>query len=213
MPWITPDNPPGDLVCYQIWLPAGVEYEGCAAGAFLSLAQPENWEQVDGQGVSTVAEAFLNAFCKSNWWRLTMPIGSIIWGGWSAPPEGYLLCDGSILNAGDYPELYTAIANNFGGSPPLFALPNLADRVGVGVSGTISLGNTGGAKTHTLTELEMPPHTHSLNATITPTDPVGPNPTYGYNAFPALQTNSKGGGSPHNNMQPYIGLTAVIKYK
>jgi len=86
-----------------------------------------------------------------------------------------------------------------------------AGRVPVGVDAGQTEFNTvektGGAKTHTLTIAEMPAHTHGLNKKLggsyvsnnsdvargdeTPSDSAG-------------QTDSRGGGDPHNNLQPYI---------
>ena len=78
-----------------------------------------------------------------------------------------------------------------------------------------SLGETGGAKTHTLTTAQIPTHSHSINThryprveyyggaevNITAFDagtpsPEGPSSTYA--------SNNTGSGQSHNNLQPYI---------
>lgn len=71
-----------------------------------------------------------------------------------------------------------------------------------------TLQKTGGSKTHTLTEAQIPSHSHSLNDMISYVGnqsgaskyTVG----YGGSEFRNLYTNSKGGGQAHNNLQPYI---------
>ena len=40
-------------------------------------------------------------------------------------PQGWLLCDGQLLNARDYPELFAVIGTRFGGDNEQFALPQL----------------------------------------------------------------------------------------
>lgn len=51
------------------------------------------------------------------------------------PPEGWALCDGSVVSGLDtrYRRIYAAIQNTFGGVAPSFALPTIAGPVaGVG---------------------------------------------------------------------------------
>ena len=55
------------------------------------------------------------------------PLGSVgLFGGNFAPP-GWVTCDGSLLNAADYPELQQVIGATFGGGESEFAVPNLKD--------------------------------------------------------------------------------------
>lgn len=74
-------------------------------------------------------------------------------------------------------------------------------------------GKTGGAKTHTLTEAQMPSHTHdSIYSPIGQALQAGVGSVAGaagvqYNTGSganAYGTNAKGGGQAHNNLQPYI---------
>jgi Microcystin-dependent protein len=97
----------------------------------------------------------------------TLPTGAITMYGASSAPTGYLLCDGTAVNRTTYAALFTAIGTSYGvgNGTTTFNVPNLKGRVPVGLdSGDASfdaLGETGGAKTHTLTSSEMPSHTHT----------------------------------------------------
>ena len=86
-----------------------------------------------------------------------------------------------------------------------------AGRVPVGIDATQSEFDTaeevGGAKTHTLTTSELPSHTHNQPAGISPApnandvDVTGGN---GATLAANVVTDATGGGSAHNNLQPYI---------
>jgi microcystin-dependent protein len=121
-----------------------------------------------------------------------------------------------------------------------FALPDLRSRVPVGGGmgtgpglPTIKSGDFGGEVTHTLLLNEIPSHNHSQvvnneNATLTaatsgasiatPGASTGRDftATLGFNnVIPntPLSTSSianNGGGLPHNNMQPYLGISYII---
>lgn len=92
-------------------------------------------------------------------------------------------------------------------------------RVIVGVSDSdadFDLNDTGGAKTHTLTESEMPIHKHDAIKYISNgrvlrlnTSSAGSNSYHlswagGSSTTGELETSDAGGGGAHNNMQPYI---------
>lgn len=104
-----------------------------------------------------------------------MPAGSIMaWGGATAP-QNWLLCDGSAVSRSTYASLFAAIGTQYGtgDGSTTFNLPNLKGRTIVGLDSTQTefdaLGETGGAKTHTLTSSEIPSHTHSFSATTSTT--------------------------------------------
>jgi microcystin-dependent protein len=71
-----------------------------------------------------------------------------------------------------------------------------------------SLGQTGGSKTHTLLETEIPPHTHSYlkaDNTLTGYNQNGGGSTFGsyHITNTTNNTGSTGGGQPHSIMNPY----------
>jgi microcystin-dependent protein len=114
-----------------------------------------------------------------------------------------------------------------------FNLPNLENRVPVGVTPSRGLGTTGGSETHALTESEMPRHEHFLTGTRTFVNDINvTNSTEQGNASPVVQSisfttasvgsttthtggsgsgNSDEDGLAHNNMQPFIALKYIIK--
>lgn len=87
------------------------------------------------------------------------PTGAIVAYGGSAPPVGWLLCDGSEFSEEEYPNLAAVL----GGT----TLPDLRGRfpLGAGAGDSLTargLGDTGGEETVALVEAEMPSHTHAV---------------------------------------------------
>lgn len=94
-------------------------------------------------------------------------LGEIILVGFNFAPTGWALCDGQLLLAADYPQLYLQIGNTYGGSGATFAVPDLRGRVPIGMgqgSGSnYAQGDTGGAETVTLAATHLPSHTHAID--------------------------------------------------
>jgi microcystin-dependent protein len=84
-------------------------------------------------------------------------------------PSGYLLCNGDAISRTTYSNLFAVTSTTYGSGDGLttFNLPNLKGKVPVGFNSSETefdaLGETGGAKTHTLTSTEIPGHTHTTN--------------------------------------------------
>ena len=85
------------------------------------------------------------------------PIGGIAAYGGVTIPDGWLLCDGSIVSRELYSDLFKAVGTVFGegDGSTTFTLPNLSSKFIYGTSDTGTIGDTGGEETHTLTIEQM----------------------------------------------------------
>ena len=167
-------------------------------------------------GVTSAIQTQLNTLTTSI--STAVPAGVITQFGGSTAPTGWVLCDGTAYSRTvTYNNLFTAIGTAYGvgDNSTTFNVPNLKGRVPVGLDSTQTefdtRGETGGAKTHTLTIAEMPSHNHpgqivfgsgSSNTGVVPTG-VG-------NSQP--DTGLRGDGGAHNNLQPYIVVNYIIKF-
>lgn len=97
-----------------------------------------------------------------------LPVGSIVMTAGAVAPAGWLICDGSAVpRTGQYAALFNLIGTTYGvgDNTTTFNLPNLVGRFPVGKSADaefVSLGLSGGAKSVTLTEAQIPSHKHQV---------------------------------------------------
>ena len=120
---------------------------------------------------------------------------------WSArtdsDQDGWLLCDGRTLHKKDYPRLFAAIGNTYGGDDggETFRLPDPRDRV-LGVSGhTNTTGVAAGSETHVLTIAELPAHTHTGNTNQAGTHNHGGTTSSAGNAAQSTMVSTATGGA------------------
>jgi len=152
--------------------------------------------------------------------------------------RGWALCDGQLLAISQNQSLFSLLGTTYGGDGrTTFGLPDLRGRApmhagqGSGLSNR-SLGLKSGTETNTLTIANLPTHAHTdsdplLNATASPPNTSNPTgaalalaPVYNDSETPASAMNADsvehpatgpaGGGTSHNNMQPYLAIHFII---
>lgn len=162
------------------------------------------------------------------WSGGTVPTGSVIDFGGTAAPTGFLLCYGQAVSRSTYSVLFGVIGTTFGtgDGSTTFNIPDIRGRVTAGqddmggssanrltgLSGGVDgdvLGAAGGLETHSLTDLQNGPHTHT-GGVSTPTSHRG-TATSSFSLTQAVSTGSSGSGDPHNNVQPTIIMNKIIK--
>lgn len=156
----------------------------------------------------------------------------------SFAPEGWNLCDGSLLQVSQYSALYALLGTTFGGNgSTTFGVPDLRGRLPVG-QGTgpgltaRALAQTGGASQVPLSVSNLPAHSHTLsasNSVATATavtagaglaqPPAGdvryalasatPAPVQETMADASISM-AVGGAQPHQNLMPYVALQYII---
>lgn len=146
---------------------------------------------VDGSAVTSSLDFLVRSAC---------PVGSVMpFAGSSSPDSTWLICDGSALSRTLYPTLFALIGTTYGvgDGSTTFNIPNMKGRVPVGLDSTDtdfdSLGETGGAKTHSLTEAELASHSHSNSLT---NSTVAHSGHAHEQAFPIHPTGGGGSGGP-----------------
>lgn len=143
--------------------------------------------------------------------------------------DGWLDCNGQLLQIIQYQALYSLLGITYGGDGrTTFALPDLRGRVpvcmgqGTGLS-TYTQGQKGGVETVALTTAQMPAHTHGVAVSTAAGNSSSPSTTYSAdsgnfdkeystssNATNTVMVQSAGGGAAHENRQPYFAVRYVI---
>jgi microcystin-dependent protein len=215
--WLTPDEPESmAFTCVKVYYPETDAFRAALRGALLLLEKADNWEQLGDMTPDDAAQYWQTANNLSMGFDSCseggdVP-GTIIWGGWSNAPSGYLLCDGSALDTTEYADLFGAIGYTFGGSGDSFNIPDMRDYFAAGAGSTYALGDSGGSDTHTLTVDEMPSHDHTTQPMDLRGRATGSLLSWTYQQGDQGVTGNTGGGMPHENRPPFLALNAAIKY-
>ncbi len=143
-------------------------------------------------------------------------------------PMNWALCNGQLLSVNEYQALFSLIGNKYGGDGVTnFALPDLRGRIPIHKSPEYPFASNGGTEKVTLTEGDLPAHTHivtanNVKAETTESSPA--NTVWGIADLKNYQTNiasdvvqmnsnlmsSVGGNQPHENVMPSLVINFII---
>ena len=169
-------------------------------------------------------------------------VGEIRMFGGNFAPEDWVLCNGQLLQITQYEVLYSLIGTTYGGDGiKTFAVPDLRSRIPLSQGTSAShtpylLGQAAGTETVTLTQAQMPLHSHTLMASSAPATANNPtassclaasaNSSGGTNAdahylvagspvaaqfqLNAASVQTVGGNVPHPNIMPSFCVNFII---
>ena len=121
-----------------------------------------------------------------------LPVATVVSYAGATAPQGFLICDGSLVSKTTYGDLFAILGNTYGtATATQFYLPNLQSKFPIGKSASYALGSTGGSfsqtptgsvastfsgnsvtpsgsvsvsvANHSLTIAELPSHTHTFS--------------------------------------------------
>lgn len=225
-----PSIDPLDGTMMEVQLPE--EYFPLILGCLQQLLQPTTWDTTDPTALGTAITRcdeliylFLLRFP-------VIPPGTILAFGSDTVPAGWLRCDGSAISRTGFADLFSAIGTGYGvgDGSTTFNLPEFRGRaiVGSGQSTGTSvwaIGDTAGEETVTLTEAELPAHTHTDSGHIHTTHshlsglavspgelPVSlPNLLPENSGVGNAANQNTGSGDAHDNLQPFGVAMWMIK--
>jgi microcystin-dependent protein len=151
-------------------------------------------------------------------------IGEIRVFGGNFVPNGWAFCDGQLLAISQNTALFELIGTTYGGDgQTTFGLPDLRGRIPMHQGGGMTLAQSGGAEQVTLTTAQLPAHSHAIAATAA--DGTSADPTNNVwaesdartfstaapdTAMDASALAAAGGGQPHPNLMPFVGVSFII---
>ena len=166
-----------------------------------------------------------------------IPTATIVPWSSASVPSGFLECDGTAVSRTTYATLFGIVGTTYGAGDgsTTFNVPDLADNVPVGKSGTKSLASTGGANTvaatgnvggstanATLSSPQLASHNHTIPGTGPGASPpavtasgIGPfrNQSRAFNVASLTSNNTgSGAGHSHNMSATFSGdSTSVVQ--
>jgi microcystin-dependent protein len=155
-------------------------------------------------------------------------VGEVRAVGFNFAPQGWVFCNGALLQIAQYDALFALIGTYYGGDGvTTFAVPDLRGRTpihqGSGAGGTYVIGQIAGFENVTLTTATMASHTHPVSAQGAggnASSPVGGffassaadqyAPVANATSATGSSTGLQGGSQPHDNLQPFLGVNYII---
>lgn len=156
-------------------------------------------------------------------------LGQIDIFGFNFAPRGWAQCTGTILPITQNTALFALIGTFYGGNgTSTFALPDLRSRTPIGYDNNFPIGEMAGVENVTLTNAEMPQHTHLVGANSGNGDGVQidgnifaqaqrqgtADKAYGPAAnavtLNAGSVSLVGGNQSHSNIQPLLAVNFCI---
>lgn len=163
-------------------------------------------------------------------------IGEIRMFGGNFAPAGWAFCNGALLPISENETLFNLIGTTYGGDgQSTFALPNLQSRIPLHQGAGLTLAQTGGEESVTLTTSQIPSHNHLVRtvtggaaAKATPggnvvadqnlSSPPNPSPFIyagfvndaNQRALGPKTIQAAGGQQPHDNMVPFLVVNFII---
>lgn len=147
-------------------------------------------------------------------------------------PQGWALCDGTLMSISQNDALFALIGTTYGGDGQnTFALPDMRGRLplhqgtGPGLTARV-MGQAFGSEEVTLLQTQMPSHSHPVMASAAdatasiPTNamPAGQpgdtlylsNPTAAAASMSSRMLQATGGSLPHDNTMPFLCVSFII---
>ena len=152
-------------------------------------------------------------------------VGEIRIFGGAFAPDGWVLCDGTLLSIADNQQLFTLIGTTYGGDGVnTFAAPDLRGRLPVHRSSAMPPGDAGGVEVVTLTTGQMSAHNHAWLASMaTAIDPSPQGGVLGNQTLAQLYIEDSpltalasetltpaGNGQVHDNVQPFTCVNFIL---
>ncbi|TFB75340.1 phage tail protein [Cryobacterium glaciale] len=149
-------------------------------------------------------------------------LGEIRLASFNFAAKSWALCNGQLLPINQNQALFSLLGTTYGGDGQVsFALPDLRACMPMHAGQGHELGERAGQAAHTLTQSELPAHSHAPAAAATP-GAVSPEsahwaspakPAFAATPDTTLAANlvsSAGGSQAHTNLPPYLTINFMI---